>query len=312
MTDSGNDIDFVDLAADLLTYYSFDLAGQTVGQLIEAWVQLHPPIWLRAAVVEALYQGRYKAVSVGHILTIWSRRGQPICHFNLEFERMVCEPITVVTQAVPVVSSLQAVKDSEHQILPQALDIQQYSEDVVPRESITPHFEKAERFMHTEKVTEEEGLNPPINMLSVDTLPNGDVSSKKNTTIPQTVGAFEFKLRFPSRDLAETRLNLSGTYPDQPIHKFTPVTESSMFYTRLQGMASNDQALATFAQHDVSVDESPQPDTHHARSHSKESEEVVSNSSHLDNVQLPPQPDLEAIAAALHEESLHLGPSPSE
>jgi hypothetical protein len=74
--------------AELLIRYSFDLAGYDPARWIEQWSQ-YPLLWLRSAVIEALYQGRYKAVSVWQILDLWQRRGQPLQHFNREFERMV-------------------------------------------------------------------------------------------------------------------------------------------------------------------------------------------------------------------------------
>lgn len=81
------------IAAALLRHYSFDMAGQTIGAMMTTWAEDYPALWLRAAVIEALYQGRYKAVSVQQILTIWQRRSRPLYHFNGEFERMVCSPL---------------------------------------------------------------------------------------------------------------------------------------------------------------------------------------------------------------------------
>lgn len=77
-------------AVTLLTYYGFDLSGTKTEELVAEWLVQYPGYWLRLAIVEALYQGRYKAVSVGHILEMWLRRGQPFYHFNHEFERLVC------------------------------------------------------------------------------------------------------------------------------------------------------------------------------------------------------------------------------
>ncbi|HLO47262.1 MAG TPA: hypothetical protein VK211_02415 [Kamptonema sp.] len=77
-------------AAALLVHYSFDISGDTVEELVGEWLTIYPAYWLRLAVVEALYQGRYKTVSVEHILAMWQRRGQPLYHFNHEFERLVC------------------------------------------------------------------------------------------------------------------------------------------------------------------------------------------------------------------------------
>ncbi len=76
-------------AVALLIHYSFDLGGQNTEQLIGQWLNDYPANWVRLAVIEALYQGRYKAVSVSQILSCWQRRNQPLYHFNHEFERLV-------------------------------------------------------------------------------------------------------------------------------------------------------------------------------------------------------------------------------
>jgi hypothetical protein len=75
--------------AMLMIRYSFDLGNYSPEQWINQWLQQYPDLWLHEAVVEALYQGRYKAVSVWQILDLWQRRGKPLRHFNREFERMV-------------------------------------------------------------------------------------------------------------------------------------------------------------------------------------------------------------------------------
>lgn len=75
---------------DLLTHYGFDLGGNNARELIDRWLSTYSESWVRWAVIEALYQGRYKAVSVEQILQLWQRRQQPRYHFNYEFERLVC------------------------------------------------------------------------------------------------------------------------------------------------------------------------------------------------------------------------------
>ena len=77
-------------ASDLLTYYSFELGNHTVTQLLDQWLQDYPVSWVRLAVIEALFQGRYKAISVSQILQFWQRREQPLHRFSYEFERLVC------------------------------------------------------------------------------------------------------------------------------------------------------------------------------------------------------------------------------
>lgn len=78
------------LAVDLLQHYSFELAGYAVVQQIEIWLEYYPSEWLPLALIEALYQGRYKAISVEQILNLWQRREHPVYHFNHEFERLIC------------------------------------------------------------------------------------------------------------------------------------------------------------------------------------------------------------------------------
>lgn len=78
------------LATALLIHYSFDLSGYSASELVNRWQKQYPPDWLHLAVIEALYQGRYKGISVQQILAFWLRRGQAIYHFNMEFERLIC------------------------------------------------------------------------------------------------------------------------------------------------------------------------------------------------------------------------------
>lgn len=75
--------------ADLMMRYSFELGEYRLEQWVQQWLALYPALWVRSAVIEALYQGRYKAISVSQLLDFWQRRGQPLQHFNREFERIV-------------------------------------------------------------------------------------------------------------------------------------------------------------------------------------------------------------------------------
>lgn len=59
----------------LLSGYGFELAGKFPQEIVLEWLEQYPAIWLRLAVIEALYLGRYKAISVEQILTGWARRG---------------------------------------------------------------------------------------------------------------------------------------------------------------------------------------------------------------------------------------------
>lgn len=78
-------------AVALLIHYSFDLDSYTASELIERWTHDYSATWIRSAVIEALYQGRYKSISVEQILAFWQRRQLALHHFNHEFERLICD-----------------------------------------------------------------------------------------------------------------------------------------------------------------------------------------------------------------------------
>jgi hypothetical protein len=85
----------MEIAISLLQHYSFDLGGYTIKDLTRAWSSFNPE-WVRQAVIESLFQGRYKAVSVNQILHLWERKGEPNCRYNHEFERLVCGDVAVI------------------------------------------------------------------------------------------------------------------------------------------------------------------------------------------------------------------------
>jgi hypothetical protein len=82
-------------AVNLLKGYSFDVGWHSVEGVVLNWIDTYRATWVRDAVIEALYQGRYKAVSVQQILVMWQRRGQPIKHFTAEFEQVICRQIGI-------------------------------------------------------------------------------------------------------------------------------------------------------------------------------------------------------------------------
>lgn len=77
----------------LLSHYGFDTKPHTTAERMGHWLDLYAADWIRAAIIEALYQGRYKAISVEHILTLWQKRGHPAPHFTGDFERIICRKL---------------------------------------------------------------------------------------------------------------------------------------------------------------------------------------------------------------------------
>ncbi len=108
-------------SAALLLGYGFDLGVFEVEELVSYWSSYYPPHWLRAAILEALHQGRYKAISVGQILVIWRRRGQPLPHYSYEFERAVSTRFPAsrissssLAMASPASTALNEIPESSH------------------------------------------------------------------------------------------------------------------------------------------------------------------------------------------------------
>ncbi|MDJ0617971.1 MAG: hypothetical protein QNJ63_14705 [Calothrix sp. MO_192.B10] len=94
-----------ELAQALLIHYSFDLSGYSASELIARWQNQYPLSWLHLAIIEALYQGRYKAISVQQILALWLRRGQASFHFNVEFENLICSRFPDIFTVKPTTTS---------------------------------------------------------------------------------------------------------------------------------------------------------------------------------------------------------------
>ena len=80
-------------ARSLMDSYAFDLGRDNVEKLLEYWLNLYHPNWIRLATIEALYLGRYKGISIEHILNVWLRLGTPNPHFTYEFERLICRKL---------------------------------------------------------------------------------------------------------------------------------------------------------------------------------------------------------------------------
>jgi hypothetical protein len=87
--------------------YGLELGGHQVDTILETWLKQYDPAWILKAIVESLYRGRYKIVSVENILKDWQRLGSPRYQFTPEYERDIVAKIPVLpTPAVSPISSL--------------------------------------------------------------------------------------------------------------------------------------------------------------------------------------------------------------
>ncbi len=93
----------------LLQYYNFESSGSNLSsqELSQKWLD-YKQGWMHLAIVEAIYQGRYKLASVDYILKFWQKRGEPVCRFNREFERLICSDFDLPLPINGIYSSSQS------------------------------------------------------------------------------------------------------------------------------------------------------------------------------------------------------------
>lgn len=106
-------------AHSLIDSYAFDLGGDDAEQLLGYWLDIYHASWIRLATIEALYLGRYKAISIEHILNVWLRIGNPNTHFTFEFERLICRklPKHLTNLADIIDGEIKTVSDKQPEII---------------------------------------------------------------------------------------------------------------------------------------------------------------------------------------------------
>ncbi|MBE9065188.1 hypothetical protein IQ260_00795 [Leptolyngbya cf. ectocarpi LEGE 11479] len=80
-------------AITLIKSFSLELDTYSPESQVLYWLNTYRAAWIRDAIIEAVYQGRYKIISVKHILSIWQRRGQPVRHFTSGFEQVIAKQL---------------------------------------------------------------------------------------------------------------------------------------------------------------------------------------------------------------------------
>ncbi|MEM6252593.1 MAG: hypothetical protein AAF821_06680 [Cyanobacteria bacterium P01_D01_bin.156] len=111
-------------AITLIKSFSLELEQYSPESQVMYWLNTYRPAWIRDAVIEAVFQGRYKIISVEHILQIWQRRGQPVCHFTSGFEQTIASHLGSPIHMVPstlVQSGIQQISDNRYNFAPSPL-----------------------------------------------------------------------------------------------------------------------------------------------------------------------------------------------
>ncbi len=213
-----------ELAVKLLLHYSFDLSGYSASELITIWQREYPISWLHLAVIEALYQGRYKAISVQQILIFWTRRDQAAYHFNMEFERMICSkfPERLNFLSLAVLPPSQKNSSIQTKSNPAIARIGEYSTT----------SDKAQQHAG-EDSSSDVSTSPSFKISSESTAKQLAVISSQNQKqlMPQNSRSLS---AFPVSQM----LLASSNHP--PIGQFTPETSdrSELFTSKLKAMVS--------------------------------------------------------------------------
>lgn len=217
-------------AIELLARYSFDLGAFAAEQLVEYWLRRYPASWVRSAVIEALYQGRYKAVSVGQILAIWGRRGQPIYHFNSEFERIVSTQFLMIhapDKPTAPSDSPTSAGAAEAEADETEVDEDQLSIAASQEVALESPLEDISKSGGSEVETNGSGSSvassPMLPFIEPDNAPLPRQAEAEVTAATPHAGSPEIWTR--------------GDATKYPIHRFVPEPEGSLFYVKLRAVA---------------------------------------------------------------------------
>ncbi len=248
MTDSKADSTLT-TTSGLLAYYSHEVVDQTQEHLLEDWLETYPRQWVRLALIEALYRGRYKTISVGELLAAWTRRGQPLYHFNREFEALICHNFPKIWISTDLAWATQQ----------SSLDTQ-FSSLASPG-SLLPTSVDQPMAAKTNPLTRDvDGLNQLSsgsprqipNLASTATLPIPDVddfwqqggvaipSSSETSPVLETEASTRQLLDSAQQDDSEIVWEMKPRqFEITPIHQFTPNSESSGHFRKLAALVSD-------------------------------------------------------------------------
>lgn len=196
----------------LLSHYQFELRGYTAQELVNLWLRNYSANWVRLGVIEALYQGRYKAVSVEQILAVWGRRGQPIFRFTHEFERLISRKLPQSLTAKFGATSTDFFKELSLPFLTS-----------LPAETIdnATNIDAEEPAKLNDERSSSSRLKEDFNnlLLPDDSSPEAILNTGINS-------AYEADW---------SRCEISK----QPIHQFTPTNDDSKFFLKLKAVAQH-------------------------------------------------------------------------
>ena len=260
MTESTQDASAAYTTA-LLVHYCFELKGNKAEVLVRSWLSQYQPTWVRLAVIEALYQGRYKAVSVEQILATWNRRGRALYHFNHDFERLIGRKFPQNITAPPDAASL-ALSNAQSLTLSKSSP-SVFPEDANPSSTASATYQKAPL---PATVISLEGtatqVNPDEPACENLTGQLADAIAKPTSTV-EAKKTGEASLPSSHIDTTETMYQADWSRWEagkHPIHQFTPSVEVSDFYLKLKAIAQNPEGAIADLSTTVPRNSNTEPD----------------------------------------------------
>lgn len=218
MTELNKDLTIAQIVS-LMIGYSFDTNQQSVEKLVQQWQQNYPVHWIYLATIEALYLGRYKAISIEQIMIGWDRRGQPNTHFNGDFERVICRKLPRHLSTVDYEKrSYNGSRDARspkrfegnNELDSQSNNNGKHDPSVAPLNSnLADH-----------KVGCDENMQNPIIATEVTPLPKRQISS-------------------PPQSVLSTEKTKNSQSHSKRIVTFQPAPDASSFFQKLKALADN-------------------------------------------------------------------------
>ena len=205
----------------LMNSYSFDLQSYTLDQLLTKWLTSYHSTWIRLATIEALYLGRYKAISIEQIMAVWSRLGSPKVHFGGEFERLICRKLP-----------RHLVPDQDSEKIPQS------QEKSYPSH---PTFEPKQQAPQKPQLS-----SPVSEILNSDNSNQDANSAAQNHNSSHQAQGKSYPLSI-SNPAADTRPISPPSHFEKPqtksstsIEGFTPIPDMSSLFQKLKAIANTD------------------------------------------------------------------------
>ncbi|MGB5772912.1 MAG: hypothetical protein WBM32_24035 [Crocosphaera sp.] len=234
----------------LLIRYGFEIKQVTITELIEAWLQSYSVYWIRLAIVEALSQGRYKAISVEHILALWKRLGHPTYHFTYEFERFITRNVFMEELTHHKVIESHENTENKQTIDKPPEDTPKNKITLTPVKELVKNIATPVSISSSKISTNTDKIqiksHPITKDLETETNNNkgNDTNGQKADLDPMTLktktNTFTPSLCLVASEIATAEnktISLDNNHFPGSIHKFVPHCDSSDFYGKLRAVA---------------------------------------------------------------------------